>query len=271
MGIFLFCAVFVLVLQAIPVVSADVTLSRFEVFPAAAEILIEWETTSEVDILGFYINRSNSESGTYARISEIVPPEGSATDGAEYQFHDTNVVTENTYFYKLESVDNSNTSEFFGPISATVVVPTTTSTLTVTPSITGTLPTLTPGTPTQTMTRTVTISVLTRSLTPTSTETSPFSFFTNTPTHTFTPSLPPSITPTITLTPTVTITNTRYPYPTRKNTVTFTPTITATLEESRNQPNPLVQTLTGFVVVLVLGGTGLVVWVWQVQKQQGKR
>ena len=95
------------------------------------EILITWETASEIDTAGYHISRSISESGPYEQINEsLIPAKGSPTQGASYKFVDRNVEPGKTYYYKLEDVDSSGSRSFHGPVSATVAaaIPTMTET-----------------------------------------------------------------------------------------------------------------------------------------------
>jgi hypothetical protein len=51
--------------------------------------------------------------------ASLIPAEGSATQGASYQFIDKNVKNRTTYYYKLEDIDLNGTSTMHGPVSAT--------------------------------------------------------------------------------------------------------------------------------------------------------
>jgi len=185
-------------------VSAAVTLVDFNAKTVDLKVILEWETGSEIDMLYFVILRSDQENGNYNQISDFIITEGSSTSGLIYQYIDTNVLLNRTYYYKLEAVDSDYQSQLFGPVSITVRLATFTNT--VTPSRTMTVTgTITPNT--QTMTNTITPSptkylTSTKTLRPTST--SPFSFVTNTrtPSPSFTSRFSPIPTRTpITLTP----------------------------------------------------------------------
>ena len=120
------------------IVNAAVTLVSFEATGEAQVIRITWETASEVDTLAFYVKRSLQESGEYQPISEIIPAMGDVV-GAYYEHTDASVEIGTTYYYELEAMDTSGGSELFGPISATLLLPTTdTPTPTLTPTSTPT-------------------------------------------------------------------------------------------------------------------------------------
>lgn len=111
--------------------NAAVTLVDLGATVQGLTIVISWETASELDMLGFYVQRSTEQYGSYERISEIIPAIGGMV-GAYYEHTDANVTPGTTYWYKLESIDNAG-AELFGPVSAAVPGPAT-NTPTVTPT-----------------------------------------------------------------------------------------------------------------------------------------
>jgi len=187
---------------------ASVTLVSFTATAGEAQVLLRWETATEIDSAGFFIRRSTQEAGEYARVSPFIPAQGDSLIGAVYTYADENVERGITYYYMLEAVDNDQSTELHGPVSATVG-PAVTETPTATPTP---LPTVTP-TPTAT-------SRPTRTATPTVTSTPP-----------------PSVTPTATGTPAATSTPTRTPTVTRTPTRTSTSTVTRTPTRSAT-PGP---------------------------------
>ena len=226
-------------------VNAAVTMVSFNAFPGNQQVILEWETASETDMLGFYITRNDHLNGEYARVSNFIFTQGTSVSGLVYQYIDSNLTNEKTYYYKLEALENNYDSEFFGPISATPLQTTATLTQTLTLTSTVALNTLT-FTPIIRMSPTLDqTKILTPSLSPTST----FSFNTNTPTITSTTTarIPPTIsvtdTPDLTLTPEITRTYKIIHYN------VFTPTITPVPAEI----NPLKRGLVGFIVTLLAG------------------
>lgn len=123
------------------VVRAAVTLVSFEAEGIDGKVILTWETASELDNAGFFIQRSNSETGTYQRISFFIPSMGDDVVGAQYYFEDDAVTNGVTYWYKLEALDYSQNADFYGPISVTpgiVRTATNTPTITATPTRTST-------------------------------------------------------------------------------------------------------------------------------------
>jgi hypothetical protein len=97
-----------------------IQLSYFAATPKAGKVILQWNTEAEIDNAGFSIYRAESETGKYTRINDsIVPAKGLATQGASYEFIDTDVKNRNTYYYKLEDIDLNGTSTMHGPVSAT--------------------------------------------------------------------------------------------------------------------------------------------------------
>jgi len=100
-------------------VLAAVTLVYFRAIPGDGEVVLLWETATELDNAGFYINRSNQENGAYQRINQtIIAPRGDGLTGAVYEFADTNVINGTTYWYRLESLDFGQQSQYYNPVSA---------------------------------------------------------------------------------------------------------------------------------------------------------
>ena len=101
----------------------DCTVIELESFTAVAgnkKVTITWATAAERDNIGFNIYRAESENGEYVKInSEMIPAQGSPSQGITYTFTDTTAKNRKTCFYKLEDVDIFGSSSLNGPISAT--------------------------------------------------------------------------------------------------------------------------------------------------------
>jgi hypothetical protein len=124
--------------------AVDLIPGSFKATPEGETIRVTWETASEVDALGFYVQRSLQEGGDYQRISDLIPAEHPIIGGS-YAYIDTDVEIGNTYYYLLEALDIYSASEFYGPVPATLSPPTTaTPTPTATPGPSNPDPTSTP-------------------------------------------------------------------------------------------------------------------------------
>lgn len=253
------CTCCLIIFGSPQIVQAAVTLVSFEAFPGNGQVVLEWETASESDMLGFYITRNNQQNGNYVRVSDFIFTLGTPVSGLVYQYVDTNVTNGQTYYYKLEAVDNNYESEFFGPVSATPFQLNNTPTQTIT--ATGSTQTRT-KTVTPTVTPTQTIN-LTSSKTPTHTSTSPFSFVTNTPTQTATET--PRISPTITfsLTPDFSITS----QATRTFQIVSFNIITPTATLIPEPVSPFRQGLVGFIITILLGSLLFIVLIFAQRKR----
>jgi hypothetical protein len=151
---------------------AAVELISFEATPIGKSVRVTWVTGSEVDMLGFDLQRATAPEAEYLSIV-FVWAKGEIV-GASYEHTDTDVEYGQTYYYQLEAIESDEDSEFHGPISITVPFPVTDTptpspspspgppppppavTSTPTPGPTSTPPTGTPptSTPTHTPTRT---------------------------------------------------------------------------------------------------------------------
>ncbi|MCX5896520.1 MAG: DUF1566 domain-containing protein, partial [Proteobacteria bacterium] len=96
-----------------------VTLTSFTATPKSTKVILDWNTESEIDNAGFNLYRSESENGNYSKINtSLIPAQGSSTQGASYEYVDSDVQNRKTYYYKLEDIDNGGISTFHGPVKA---------------------------------------------------------------------------------------------------------------------------------------------------------
>ncbi|MFU8826142.1 MAG: hypothetical protein ACNA70_01475 [Brevefilum sp.] len=110
---------------------------------------LRWDTSREVNVRGFYVLRSETSTGPYARISNQITAIGDTYIGGIYQYIDDTIVFAKTYYYKIEVIDiNGASIATHGPVSVLTATATPTATMTFTPTST---PTRT-GTPTPTRT-----------------------------------------------------------------------------------------------------------------------
>ena len=97
-----------------------INLSLFTATPKASKVIIKWTTEAEIDNAGFNFYRATAEDGEYVKInSALIAAEGSSTQGASYEFVDSNVQNRKTYYYKLEDIDWNGISTMHGPVNAT--------------------------------------------------------------------------------------------------------------------------------------------------------
>jgi predicted outer membrane repeat protein len=113
-----------LTVRAIPLA---VTLADFTAIPQSSEVLVGWETASEVDNLGFNLLRatsSNVNSAIQLNDELILSQSPGGGQGALYEWEDRDVTDGVTYWYWLESVDRQGNIVRFGPVTAIFGSPT---------------------------------------------------------------------------------------------------------------------------------------------------
>jgi hypothetical protein len=97
-----------------------VTLAFFDAYASRGNLVVEWQTALEVDLLGFYLYRSTAPEGDYAEVSGGLIPAGApgSMGGSEYRWVDDDASAGVTYYYKLEGVDSHGNRTSHGPVSA---------------------------------------------------------------------------------------------------------------------------------------------------------
>ena len=99
------------------VITLPVTLSYLNAYYNGFDsVVIQWETQSETDNLGFYILRS--EDGDAANANTVSPliPSANSSQGAVYYFEDKELDHDGTYHYWLQDVSLSGKIFTHGPI-----------------------------------------------------------------------------------------------------------------------------------------------------------
>ena len=101
-----------------------VTLASFTAESQAGQVLVAWETLSEVDTAGFNLYRSLSEGGERTLLA-AVPAQGPGSPaGASYSYPDTNVSSSQAYWYWLEHVSLGGATTPAGSVSVIYQAPT---------------------------------------------------------------------------------------------------------------------------------------------------
>jgi hypothetical protein len=68
--------------------------------------VIEWQTTSEIDTAGFYVQRSDSLNGPFTTITNrIIPAQVSMISGATYTYTDRLADPQKVYYYRIVEID----------------------------------------------------------------------------------------------------------------------------------------------------------------------
>ncbi len=105
--------------------SLPVTLNSFTANSSNNGVKLQWITQSEVDVLGYEIQRAFDENGPFTTIASYrdhteLRSAGNTSAKRIYHFEDDNVIAGQTYWYKLVSHDIDGSLQTFGPVSATV-------------------------------------------------------------------------------------------------------------------------------------------------------
>jgi hypothetical protein len=179
---------------------SGVVITRFVGIAGNTQAAIQWTTSSEVNILGFFVQRSLVADSGFVDVSSLIPRQGSGVSGANYEYVDTGLTNGTVYYYRLRVQATDLSSTFTGSISVLPGLPTATptATSTVTATETATLTATQTQTPTITGTLPTSTATVTRTLTPTITGTPPTATLTRTatvaPTRTRTRTPAPSAT-----------------------------------------------------------------------------
>jgi hypothetical protein len=100
-------------------VPTAVKLASFTAADYLDHVLLTWETATEVDTIGFNVQRGREEHGPYGQVNATMIPskQPGSVLGATYVYTDT-TVGEGAYWYRLEVVRTSGT-ELADPIQVT--------------------------------------------------------------------------------------------------------------------------------------------------------
>jgi hypothetical protein len=97
-----------------------IELASFTATPQASAILLQWETATELDNLGFNLYRANMPDGLRTQLNaSLIPAQNPGSPvGATYTFLDEGVQPGLTYHYWLEDVDVYGVGTLHGPVAA---------------------------------------------------------------------------------------------------------------------------------------------------------
>ncbi len=104
--------------------SLPVSLVAFSAIGKSGKIDLKWQTASEVNNSGFEILRSTAAAGTYQLVTpQLIPGHGNSTVAHSYDYVDSDVQENTTYYYKLYSRDFDGTRHEYGSIANATVQP----------------------------------------------------------------------------------------------------------------------------------------------------
>ena len=101
--------------------SLAVELSEFKADYKKNSVSITWRTESEINNRGFNLYRKSSAEEDFIKINRsIILGAGNSSEPVNYSYNDTEIVSGQTYFYKLEDIEFGGKSNFSREISVTI-------------------------------------------------------------------------------------------------------------------------------------------------------
>ncbi|MFH1861184.1 MAG: C25 family cysteine peptidase [bacterium] len=95
-----------------------ITLTSFSAAVNGNDVEIGWNTTSEINCYGWYVERSQ-DGVIFDVISELILGHGSSSETHQYSFVDQLAIAGRTYNYRLKQVDNGGVFTYSDPITIT--------------------------------------------------------------------------------------------------------------------------------------------------------
>ena len=105
-------------------VPLSIDLGSFTATQQGVIVMVNWETISEVNNMGFNLYRATSLGGTRQTLGFFPAAYPGSPMGASYSYQDNDVVIGQTYYYWLQDLDDTGASTYHGPVSITVQSPT---------------------------------------------------------------------------------------------------------------------------------------------------
>ena len=81
------------------------------------DAVVQWETNFEDGVSGFQVARAEAEDGIFANVTKELIASHGAVAGSSYQFRDSSIRPNRTYWYKLVEVTSDGEGTEFGPYS----------------------------------------------------------------------------------------------------------------------------------------------------------
>jgi choice-of-anchor B domain-containing protein len=101
--------------------SLPVVMASFTATMVNDDVLLEWRTLSEIENVGFEVQRSQSIPTHFTTVpNSFTPGFGTTTDPHDYSFTDTTVFP-SLWYYRLRQISLDGSSNLVGPISIDVV------------------------------------------------------------------------------------------------------------------------------------------------------
>lgn len=99
-----------------------VSISDFRAYEEGGRTVVQWETTTEHNTLGFYLLRLNETTGEYEQINrQLIPAFAGSPRGGTYRLADDGAYAGGTYTYKLTEVETRGAKTQYGPFTVQVL------------------------------------------------------------------------------------------------------------------------------------------------------
>jgi hypothetical protein len=96
-------------------------ISSFDVYEDEGDVVVEWETASEIGTVGFYLYRKDKATREYVQLNDdLLPAVLHAQQGGTYRYVDETAFSGETYKYKIVEVEASGKRRKYGPFVVTV-------------------------------------------------------------------------------------------------------------------------------------------------------
>jgi hypothetical protein len=95
-------------------------ISSFNAYADGGQVVVRWETASEIGTAGFYLFRKDQETGKYQQVNQsLLTGLLNSPQGGVYHFVDQGAIVGRTYTYKLEEVESKGQMLTHGPFTVT--------------------------------------------------------------------------------------------------------------------------------------------------------
>jgi hypothetical protein len=101
-----------------------VTLADFSAQAQPGQVLVTWETVSELNNQGFNLYRNTAPDPVGSLLAYVPSQAPGSAQGYAYSYVDGDVQPGQTYWYWLEDIDFSGATTLHGPVSVTTQTPT---------------------------------------------------------------------------------------------------------------------------------------------------
>lgn len=103
-------------------VGTPVVVSSFLVIEDSGQVFVEWETASEVNTIGFNLERQDPETGKFTQVNkELLIGLLNAPQGGIYSFVDASAQVGTTHSYKLIEIQANGKERIYGPYNNVVI------------------------------------------------------------------------------------------------------------------------------------------------------